>query len=178
MPDLSQALPELLISQQTSDELDFEAAKDFAAVALVREWLKEIDERLDVMWVRPGAQSLDGGFWYFVRRNEGMAASYWKIYETRDGREVYCEPQERHVLGLMQLDASKHPDAYRRYRKRQDEARKAREATAEERHREFRELLEERVRSLYEPSIFIPERIKEQLTPKAQVPAPMPKDAA
>ena len=157
MSVLDHALPELVISEQTGEQLDYEAVREMGQARLFQAMLKERDVRLDLLWAKPGAKLLDGGYWYIIRRNEGAPASYWKV-EDEDGKP--CAPGDRHLAELDRIDAAKHPDAYRQYRKRQDALRAAGEKTSDEMHREFREKLEERLASVYDTRIAVTAAMK------------------
>lgn len=163
------ATPEFLISQQTGEEFEFDAAREIAEVHLFREWLHELDVRLDILYAKPGAKLLDGGYWYIYRRNEAAVPTYWKVSDA-DGRP--CVPDRRHIEMLERIDGSRHPRIYQEYRQRQDRARRAKEETAEDRHREFREKLDEKLKHIYEADarIFLPGYVKDKLAGGAALP--------
>jgi hypothetical protein len=150
-------LPEFLIPNRVGEELDYEAAGDLAHCRLFLVWLKDLDSRLDLLFAKPGAKVLDEGYWYIYRKNEGFPPSFWKVCND-DGS--YCVPDERHIKRLQQIDSASHPDLWRQYEKRKADARRAGEKTSEEQHREFREKLEERLKSLYGTSIAVTPSMK------------------
>jgi hypothetical protein len=139
------------------EEYDQQAAKSIGYAGLFRHSLKQLDTRLDLVWAKPGAEALDGGFWYIVRRNDDAPASYWKI-QTEQGE--YADPGPEHLEWLKSIDSHRHPGVYHDHRKRQDERVRQGKKRMEELHREFREKLEERVAQLYGTSIAVTGEMK------------------
>ncbi len=133
-------------------EYDEQAARSMAAARAFLAELKLIDSRLELIWARPNAESLDGGFWYIVRRNEHAPDTYWQV---NDGEGVYADPEWRHLERLKAADASAHPRIYEDYRRRCDADRAAGEKSRQERHAEFRERLMERLAHVFDTQIAV-----------------------
>lgn len=154
----------LFIPGTAGMEYDEESVGSIASARAFLRELKAIDSRLELIWARPNAESLDGGFWYIVRRNEHAPDTYWQI---NDGDGVYADPEWRHIERLKAADAAAHPRIYEDYRRRCDADRAAGEKTREELHREFRERLLERLGHVYDTQIAVPKDITPAPQPKA-----------
>lgn len=106
--------------------------------------LKQIDARLDLIWVKRGATSFPvPGRWYIVRRtNDGAAAAFWVV---QDDRGRYCDPTDQHLERLQAMDSHAHPDVWRRMQRTRRAEDAGRKKATEEKRREFRETLLERL---------------------------------
>ena len=156
----------LVIPGMAADEIDYDAAQDMAVAAMFRLMLKDYDNQLDLVFARPGAEFLKGGYWHIVRRNpEPYPASFWEISEP-DGS--YCAPREEHFRRLQEMDAATNPTFYEDYRKRRAAAVAAGEKLEEEKHREFREKLLDRMNHLYRPQVHISGAMKDAIARTTQ----------
>ena len=134
-------------------EYDEDAARTYAHAQMFLGELKAIDSRLELVWAKPNAESLDGGFWYIVRHNEHAPDTYWQI---NDGAGEYSDPEWRHLERFKAADTAAHPDIYRNYRARENARIAQGEQSRAELHREFREKLDARLKHLYEVQIHVP----------------------
>lgn len=149
------------IPEADSDELDVDAARGIGHAALFRLDLKAIDDRLDIVWARPGAEALEGGYWYIVRRNpRPMHDTYWKVC-TPDGG--YADPGIEHLEALRARDQHRHGSMYAAHRRREEERERQGKKRLAETSREFREKLEERLDHLFTPKAFIDARMADQV---------------
>ena len=149
-------------------EYDEDAARTYAHAQMFLGELKAIDSRLELVWAKPNAESLDGGFWYIVRHNE-HADTYWQI---NDGAGEYSDPEWRH-LERFKAANRRAP----RHLPQLPGARDARIAQGEqsraELHREFREKLDARLKHLYEVQIHVPVDVVAEPQPETS-PQPEP----
>lgn len=172
MPNFAQASNGLMIPENvleaTGEYVSPEqAAQDSYEALAIREELRRVDPRLDVIFVKPGSEAFPiSPRWYFVRRNEQTVDSYWVI---QDENENYSPPTFKHVEWLRRFDtAARGRAVWDEFEK----ARKEREARAEKRRqelrREFREKLLERLDFIFDgPSVQITAEHKEKLNGEA-----------
>lgn len=124
--------------------------------------LKQIDERLDLIWVKRGATSFPvPGRWYIVRKGEHARANAFWVVQDEHGR--YCDPTDQHLERLRAMDSYAHPDVWRRL----ERSRRADEAAArkrrEETRREFREKLLERLDFNHRVQVLVDSAAKEKV---------------
>ena len=137
-----------------ADEVDLEAAKSYASAMLFREWLKEIDPRLDIVWAKAGSKNIRGERWYIIRRNDNAPISWWMVNDgTPD--EGYADPGPEHIERLRQMDSAARPGAWHEYRKRCEERERQGKRKREEIFARMREALEERLAHEYDTSISV-----------------------
>lgn len=139
-----------------------------------RRWLKEVDSRFDLVYVKVGAKSWPkDNRWYIVRRNDnGLPANIWVV---EDEQGDYCEPNERHAARLREMDAAAHPrlwdDIQKRRAKKALDVELRHEATRDE----FRTKLGERLDSIFGSSVAITEKMKDSFSGKnVKAPPPLP----
>ncbi len=149
------AAPELVLSDRTSEQIDYQAAHEVASVMGFRVALQEIDPRLDVVFAKPGAKVLDGGYWYIVRFNDNAPPSFWKVSDEHDAP---CAPDERHLRRMHEIDTTRN-GGYQRFERIREQAARAEQKQREEQHREFREKLDERLGHLYGSRIVVPSSV-------------------
>lgn len=136
----------LWVPDETREEFAIaEHAEGDVDIALAfRRKLKDVDSRLDLIWVKSNATSFPvTRRWYITRKtNEGKYSAFW-IVQTDTGK--YCPPTDQHFEALMARDSWAHPDVWNRLRRtRQTEQRQA-AGRREEQRREFREKLLEQL---------------------------------
>lgn len=139
-----------------------QVARDFQESRWFRDLLQSVDRRLDLIFVKPGAEAFEHDCrFYIIRRNEQTVPSFWVI---QDEQGQYCEPQERHFRRFMQGDSATNPDLWRDFLMvREARLAKGRKA-AEELRREIREKLAERLDYVFDgPGLFVPGSYKDQL---------------
>ena len=151
------ATPELVLSDSTSEQIDYQAAHEVAACQLFRVALQDLDPLLDIVFAKPGAKLLEGGYWYIIRRGDGQVPAFWKISDEDDQP---CMPDERHLRRMHEID-SRRNGGYEAFNRGREQAKAKAEKQRLEQHREFREKLDERLAHLHRPQIFVPERFAE-----------------
>ena len=127
----------------------------------VRE-LKSRDPRLGLIYIKSGSTTFPKSpRWAIVRDNELINPSYWMI---EDEHGEFCEPQQRHLDRLDEMDASKKTVGPGEELARAREA-KQREKLGRknEKRREFREKLLDRLNHLYDARVSVPRDIKEKV---------------
>jgi hypothetical protein len=148
---------EIELHDAQAEEYDIHAARGIGYAVGARKLLKEIDSRLDVIWAKEGSTSLQGGRWYIVRNNDDAPPTYWCV-QNPDGS--YADIGPEHVERMKAIDAAAHPGLYKRFRDAETKRRLANKKTSEDKHREFREKLEERIASMMDASIFVTPQMK------------------
>jgi hypothetical protein len=141
-----------------------------------RRWLKGLDARFDLVYVKIGARSWPkDNRWYIVRRSDsGLPANIWVV---EDEQGDYCEPDERHARRLQEMDTAAHPRLWSEIQKRKEQ-RKIRSALRHEATREeFRTKLGERLDHIFDGRISVDERMKSLLSGalKGKKPPPPPR---
>jgi len=149
-------MSELILPENVTDATEqYRAEQDVAlAVAFERE-LKKYDPRLSLIWVKENSTVFPRSpRWCIVRRNEKTVDSYWLI-ETED--DEYSEPTPKHFERLISIDTWGPNHAFRDNLKKD---RERKEAAAlyrkEEKRREFREKLNERLGHVYDTQVSVP----------------------
>ena len=160
---------DLWLPHSVADEYEVSVTQGEAGVEKAAEFrarLKDVDERLDLIWVKVSAEGWEHpGRWHIVRQmTQHAAASYWAVL-AEDG-EGYSDPEERHFEALQERDSWAHPDAWRRYRMRRDAERREIASRQTERSREFREKLDERLASVFDGRIAVTGEDKAKLAGK------------
>jgi hypothetical protein len=123
------------------------AAREFRAA------LKAIDERLDLVWAPEGSTSVPkDNRWYIIRRGDSGIGGMWMC---EDEHGEYCEPNERHLDALCQMDPSKTGNAHRRIADGRAARKAAREAHRADKSAEFRESLLDRLDHIYDARVFV-----------------------
>lgn len=152
-------LPEEVAEEYTpaaQGDADVQKALEFRGL------LKQVDDRLDIIWVKPYAPSFPiGGRWYIIRQGTlGAAWSFW-IIQSPSGE--YAAPEESDLDELRERDAAAHPDVWRRMLKARADEERRREKAKDELHREFREKLDERIRHNHDTQVAVTEEFKDQI---------------
>src|SRR4051812_16876005 len=150
----------LWLPETVRDEWDpaNDAANQLGIAAHVNRELKRLDARLDLIWVKPGAENFpDPGRWHVVRWNEGVPPTFW-AWVTPDGG--YLEPSLQIVEWMKAKDISRGgPTAY----DQAVAARERRKAQAEQHRRaaldQFGEELRERADHLADARISVPREV-------------------
>lgn len=134
---LPEEVQEQVAVRQEADR-HWDQAEEFA-----RE-LKDIDARLDLIWVKQGATDFPvPGRWYIVRHGEhARASAFWVIQNEKGG---YSPPTRQHLERLKSMDSHAHPDVYARMARTRREEERAVEKAKSDRSAEFRGKLEERL---------------------------------
>jgi hypothetical protein len=134
-----------------------------------RAQLKAIDARLDLVWAKPGSQSVpQDERWYIIRRGDAGLGGIWMVANP-DGS--YCDPDERHLEALMARDGNRHPDVWRRVRAARMERKLMREKRREEQREQFRETLLDRLDHLYDARIAVTAEMRSRV-PEGQAVEP------
>lgn len=132
---------------------EYVVAEKLASAVMFRRRLKEIDSRLDLIFVHERSIVFpDSPRYYIIRRNDVGPTAYWVI-QTPDGE--YCEPGEEHIQALQRKDAASRnlADELRRaHEKAELEKQKAKVARSEQ----FREALNERLSHVLDTRIAVP----------------------
>lgn len=163
---LTAATPEFLISNKMGEELEFDAARECTEARLIREFLQlNVDPRFDVIYAKPGATTLRGGYWHIIFRNDSGMPNIWEVCSL-DGKGEPCYPTMEHVRRIQQTDLN-HRNVWDDYQREKAAAARRKEKDAEAKHEEFREKLLERLEHLYRVQIHLPAGIKERLEAEA-----------
>lgn len=151
-----------LPENETAEDLAFDDAIEHLAAAMeFRRTLKLIDERLDLCWAKPGATSVAvPERWYIFRRSDSGIGGMWMI-SNADGS--YSDPDERHIAALMNQDAARHPDVWRRLEMGRRKAKEQAEKDKAETSRQFQSELLDRLDHLNNARIFVKEAAKAKL---------------
>lgn len=158
--------PELVLSDRTSEQIDYDAAGEVAHARLFLVGLKEIDPRLDLVYAKPNSTLLQGGYWYIVRRNDDAPPAFW-VVQNDDGSP--CAPDERHLQRMHEMDTARN-GGYEAFNRGRDEAKKKAERERVETHREFREKLDEKLAHLYgSKSVYLPDHIVDRLKRESKI---------
>ena len=139
-----------------------------------RRWLKSLDARFDLIYVKAGAKHWPkDNRWYIVRRSDdGSPANYWVVEDENDG---YCEPDERHATRLREMDAAAHPRLWDEIQKRKAKKKLDAELRHEATREEFRSKLGERLDSIFGSSIAVTGKMKDSFAGKnVKKPPPPP----
>jgi len=141
-----------------------EAQESSSKAIAFRRLLKEVDPRLDLLWVKENAEFFPIACrWYIVRWNENVDASYWVI-QTDDGE--YSDPEMEHFNRLRQNDTA-NVDVWEEYQKARVSREKSSANRLEELRREFREKLTERLDHIYNASVPITNKPKSMQSNKS-----------
>jgi hypothetical protein len=151
-------------NEYSSAEYELDQVMDF------RKYLKQIDSRLDVIWVKPGAKVFPkGNRWYIIRRNETVMPSFWLV---EDEHENYCVPDERHLNKLREYDTAAHPDVWKKFQRAHTERKLRAEKAIEAKREEFRTKLAERLDHVFDANILVTPAMKDQI--EGVKPPPLP----
>lgn len=147
----------LLLPGHVSDEYEMGVLADIDLAMGFRQLLKQLDEHLDLIWVKEGAVNFPKpGRWYIVRKHPGgndELNAYWVI-EDRDGN--YCVPGDEHIERLRQMDSHTR-DVYEDIRQRRTWQQAAKRKAFDEKRAEFVEKLEERAKHMHGVQIAVPD---------------------
>lgn len=146
MGDYARAKSGLLIPDNVSDSTEqFEtvtpkmAARHSYESVWFREELKALDERLDLIFVKPGSTTFpDSPRFYILRVSEELPDQWWVI---QDENGEYCKPTEAHLKRFVEGDATRNPDRREQWVK----TRTDREARARKRKQELLDEFEEKL---------------------------------
>jgi len=119
--------------------------------------LKQVDERLDLVYAKPDAHFVSkGDRWYIIRRGDTGIGGMW-VCEDEAGE--YTFPHEGHLNALRSLDVQKHGDVTARLaderRKKQEAADLHKLATKEL----FRSELNDRIAHTHDARIAVPKAL-------------------
>lgn len=133
--------------QWTTERVD-ETARAMA----FRNLLRQMDSRLDLIYVKEGATILEGGFYYIVRHNDIGIKSHWQVH---DGSGKPCVPDSRHLEmmkrnDLTNVDVVKELEDARARKEAQKQKKK------EARSEKFRELLLEKIAHIHDAQVAVP----------------------
>lgn len=139
-----------------------EAAQDFEMVARFRASLKEIDERLDVVWAKPGAQGFPKpGYWYIVRLNDApFPPTLWCVEDAEGG---YAIPSEADLEALKLADTYTKRDAYTELVERREREQRRRDKRDADRRDEREGQISEIVSHHLDTRISVPRDIDEAI---------------
>lgn len=146
-----------LLSENVLDATEeFDEAYDIAAAALFRRRIKDLDPRLDLIFVKEGAKHFPiSPRWYIIRRNELVTPTFWVI-ETPEGE--YCMPTELHYQGLLKLDTwSSRRSVVDEVKAKQERKKRDKEKRKAALSEQFRETLLDRLEHLANPRVAVPE---------------------
>lgn len=149
---------------------EYEAEHDVAAALDFRRFLKQIDERLDLIFVKKGAKAFPKGErWYIVRHNEGAPPSYWLIEDEND---QFCLPDHRHLARLQEYDTAAHRDVWRKFTQRRLDKQLRHDKKMDAKSEEFRTKLGERLGFEFDAQIAVTSGMKDALAGKSVKKAP------
>lgn len=135
-----------------------QAAIDTAESKWFHDALKARDSRLSLIFVKPGSVVFPySPMWYIVRRNDNAPQSFWAIH---DGEYGYCRPTQRHLDAFFSTDAAARPDLRDQIVKQRHRELEAKEKARQEKHREFREKLTERLAHEFDASVPVTGKMK------------------
>lgn len=145
-------MSDLQIAGHDQDEMDF--AKSAEVARSFDHMLQALDPNLRLVWVKHDAKNFsDPGRWHIVRFHPNPElVAYW-VVQNPDGS--YCEPTERHLERLRQMDSHTR-DVMEDIRQRRKAKAAARRKLVDERRREFREKLTERLEHIASSKISVP----------------------
>jgi hypothetical protein len=148
---------DLLIPGHAAEE--FDATHDIAVARAFDEMLKTLDPRLRCFWVKADSVNFENpGRWHvgFFHSNPELRTYF--VVQDPDGS--YCEPSERHFEELKRRDSwtrNAYSDIERARAQRKGRAVRA----FEEKRREFREKLLDRLGHIHDSRISVPRAIGE-----------------
>ena len=149
-----------------------EAQRDVAAALDFRRLLKDIDSRLDLIWVKEGTRAFPKGErWYIRRHNDYGMDNYWLV---EDEHEDFCVPDIRHLRRLQEYDTAAHPDVWQKFVKRRLDKQLRAEKAMEEKSLEFRTKLGERLAHEFDAQIAVTSGMKAAIEGKAVKAPPLP----
>lgn len=140
-----------------------QAAQDGMVAAEFRKLLKQLDPRLDIVFVFPTTEPSPWpvtGRFYMIRHNELTDDSFWMVQDEMGG---YSAPTMQHFHALCAHDSHAHPDVWKKVLKGNDKRVKDAESRMEAKRAEFREKLLERLEFNYSSQLAVTERIKKQM---------------
>lgn len=134
---------------------EFDPAPDITVAKAFDDLLQTLDKRLRCIWVRENATSFaNPGRWHIARFHSNPELSAYWLIQNEDGS--YCEPQMRHFERLQAMDTWTGRRTYQDFVDARS-AKKRKQAQAfEEKRREFREKLDERLRHIQNARISVP----------------------
>src|SRR4051812_31475216 len=92
-------IPENFFDARQEYELVRKTEHDVAVALDFRRLLKQVDARLDLMFVKAGTRVFPKGERYYItRRNEGVQPSFWLV---EDEHGEFCVPDQRHLDRLQ-----------------------------------------------------------------------------
>jgi hypothetical protein len=151
-------------------EDEYDAGHDVAVVLDFRRLLKQIDARLDIIWVKAGARVFPKGErWYIVRHNEGVAPSYWMVEDEHGG---FCVPDLRHLERLQEYDTAAHRDVWRKFTQRRLDKQLRHDKRMDDKSEEFRTRLGERLAFEFDAQVAVTSGMKDALAGKTVKKAP------
>lgn len=141
---------------------EFDPAPDIAVAKAFDDLLQTLDSRLRCIWVKPDAESFPvGGRWYIARFHSNPELSAYWVIQGDNGE--YCEPQMRHFERLQAMDTWTGRRTYQDFVDARSAKKKAQAKQFEEKRREFREKLDERLRHINDARISVPSLPKPML---------------
>lgn len=153
----------LLLPGHLVDEYDDGIVHDITVAQRFNALLKELDEQLCCFWVKEGATSFTNpGRWHVgrVHPHNVELNTYWCI-QNDDGS--YCVPSDVHLEALKRIDTFTGQRTYSQIENARTTKQLARSKAFEEKRREFRESLEDRISFLYDPKVLITGPMKDKL---------------
>ena len=127
--------------------------------------LHDYNPRAELRFIKRGADWAPEdwrGRWAVVVKNGGGVPPSVFIVQTPAGE--YSDPLPEHLGALMAKDAERNSRAWREQRSQHEKRERDRRIRGEEKHREFRETLLDRVNHLHDARIAVTEAMKERVT--------------
>ena len=119
--------------------------------------LKQLDERLDLVYAKPNAKFVSkGDRWYIIRRGDNGIGGMW-ICEDENGDFTF--PNESHLNALKALDVQRHGDVNDRLAKEREKKKNQAELDKVARKELFRSELEDRVAHNHDARIAVPKAL-------------------
>lgn len=158
-------LPENVLDATGSYVDPEQAAQDTLVMLEWNRLIKDLDPRLSFHFVPPQDPTKPTMWpkdqrWYLVRRNELVADSFWVV---EDEQGEYCTFSRKHYDKFREMDTHRSPHVWREFRKREEARLAAVEKRTQEKRREFREKLLERLEFNDTTTIAVTPEMKERL---------------
>lgn len=155
----------LILPGHVVDEYEGGIEHDIAVAQSFNKLLRALDPQLRLFWVKPDATSFtDPGRWHIARVHEHNPElnTYFVIHDGTPAKG-YAAPSDKDIEALKAIDVSTGQRTYSQIEGARTAKQKAREKAFEEKRRQFRETLTERISHLYDPKVSITGAMKDKI---------------
>ncbi len=154
---------DLLLPGHRVDEMTDGIEHDVAVAQRFGELLRALDDRLRLFWVKPDATSFsDPGRWHiaWVHPHNPELNTYF-VVKGENGE--YAPPTDSDIEALQRIDTYSGRRSYQQIANARTRKQEAKDKAFEEKRREFRETLTDRLAHLYDPRVAITGAMKDKL---------------